>query len=357
MSYPHWLTLALCAVAIGGCAEPAATTATVTGNLEYRERIMLGPEAVATVTLEDVSLADAPAKIIAQQEIVNPGPPPIAYSLEFPVAAIDPSMTYSVRAQIHDRGRLVFTSDTHAPVLTRGAGATVDLLLINTMRPPIVSPPEPAAEQPGEAGLAGMFRYMADAPLFRDCRTNRVYPVAMEGAYIELERAYLNSGIEGGGELMVNLDGRFLERPAMEGDHNEINLIVDSFTAIYPEQSCEPTVDEALLGTYWKLTEVNGRPVVTPEGQREAHMVLEAAQSRVRGHAGCNNFFGGYVVDGQGLSFGALGSTMMACPAGMDTESAFLGALEAADRFEISGQTMTLLGKDAVLARFEAVYF
>ena len=66
--------------------------------------------------------------------------------------------------------------------------------------------------------LTGMFRYMADAALFRDCRTDRSYPVAMEENYIELERAYLNSGVEAGTEVMVELDGRYLERPGMENN-------------------------------------------------------------------------------------------------------------------------------------------
>jgi copper homeostasis protein (lipoprotein) len=36
-----------------------------------------------------------------------------------------------------------------------------------------------------------MFSYMADAAGFRDCRNGLSFPVAMEGAYIDLERAYL----------------------------------------------------------------------------------------------------------------------------------------------------------------------
>lgn len=34
---------------------------TITGTVAYRERIALPPNAVVTVTLEDVSLADAPS--------------------------------------------------------------------------------------------------------------------------------------------------------------------------------------------------------------------------------------------------------------------------------------------------------
>jgi heat shock protein HslJ len=46
----------------------------------------------------------------------------------------------------------------------------------------------------------------------------------------------------------------------------------------------------------------------------------------------------------------------MACPEGMDTEQAFLAALEKVDRYEIKGQTMAVYGGDEVLARFEAVH-
>ncbi len=356
MTHGKWLSIFLGAAVLGGCGAPEPETGTVSGTLTYRERIMLTPEAVATVTLEDVSLADAPAKVIAQQEIVNPGAPPIAFELEYPLDAIDERMTYSVRAQVHDRGQLIFTSDTHAPVLTRGAGDSVDLLLVGTVRQPTVSPSVPPQRPAPDNRQAGMFLYMADAPLFRDCRSNRVFPVAMEGAYKELESAYLNSGIEPGAELMVDIEGRFLARPGV-GNARNIQLIVDSFTAIYPERSCEEMVTESLLDNYWRLVEVGGQAVVTPEGQREAHMILATGEeARVHGNAGCNNFFGGYETDGDRVSFGRIGSTMMACPQGMDTERAFLAALESADRYVIEGETMALYAGDEVVARFEVVH-
>lgn len=201
-----------------------------------------------------------------------------------------------------------------------------------------------------------MFTYMADAAIFEDCRDNRVYPVAMEGAYIELERAYMNSGIEGGEPLLVEVTGRFLERPDMEGNRNKVMLIVDSFEAILPEQSCVPPVDEPLINTYWKLEELDGETVTTPEDQREAHMVLVEEESSIRGNAGCNNFFGTYQVEGDSLSFSRVGATMMACLEGMDTEAGFLAALGTTDRYEISGAMLSLYEGDKLLAKFEAVH-
>jgi copper homeostasis protein (lipoprotein) len=204
--------------------------------------------------------------------------------------------------------------------------------------------------------LEGMFRYMADAALFRDCRNNKSYPVSMEGGYIELERAYLNSGIEPGSEVMVKLRGRLLERPAMEGNNNKVKLIVDKLHKLLPDEACSPTVYAELIATYWKLVELNGRRVSTPEGMKEIQMVLAGSESRVHGNAGCNNFFGQFKTSENALTFSAIGSTMMACPHAMDTERDFLAALSATTRYQISGLFMELYAEDQLLARFEAVY-
>ena len=204
--------------------------------------------------------------------------------------------------------------------------------------------------------LEGMFRYMADAALFRDCRNNKTYPVSMEGQYTELERAYLNSGIKPGSDVMVKLRGRLLERPSMEGNSNIIKLIVDKLHNILPDEACSPTVHAELIGTYWRLVELNGEIVNTPEGMKEAHMILAGAESRVHGNAGCNNFFGQFKTSENTLTFSALGSTMMACPQAMDTERGFLVALGATTRYEIIGLFLNLYAEDQLLAQLEAVY-
>lgn len=112
----------------GGAA--AGNRAQVTGTLMYRERIALPPGVVAEVWLLDTSLADAPAAEIAYQRINDPGNPPIPFVLEYDPQAIRDNMQYSVRATISHDSQLLFTSDTHYPVLTRGAGNTADILLI-----------------------------------------------------------------------------------------------------------------------------------------------------------------------------------------------------------------------------------
>ena len=110
--------------------DTAGRTEQVTGTLMYRERIALPPGSVAEVWLLDTSLADVPAVEIAYQEIEDPGNPPIPFVLDYDPLKIQEGMQYGVRATIRHDGQLLFTSDTHYPVLTRGAGNTADLMLI-----------------------------------------------------------------------------------------------------------------------------------------------------------------------------------------------------------------------------------
>jgi len=90
----------------------------------------LPPGSVAEVWLLDTSLADAPAVEIAYQKIENPGNPPISFVLDYDPQKIRERMQYGVRATISQGDQLLFSSDTHYPVLTRGAGNTAEVMLI-----------------------------------------------------------------------------------------------------------------------------------------------------------------------------------------------------------------------------------
>ena len=335
-------------------AEQPRSAARITGTITYRERLALTDRATVSVTLEDVSRQDVAAPVLAQQQLSAPGQIPIRFALDSSPADIDERMSYAIRATIHDRGRLLFTTDTHVPVLTRGAGREAHLTLVAV---PASAEPAQAPETKSEGmEVVGMFSYFADAARFVDCRTGMDFAVSMEGAYLELERAYLNSGVDAGEQVLVQLRGRYLQRPSMEGNSSEVKLIVDKVENISSEDACAPTEHAELRNTYWKLLEIDGRRVVTPEGMREAHLVLAPDEGRVRGHAGCNGFFGTFETIGDRLSFSDTGVTAMACPEGMDTEQAFLRTLGETTRFSISGQILTLYADDRQLAQLEAVY-
>jgi heat shock protein HslJ len=115
--------------------------------------------------------------------------------------------------------------------------------------------------------------------------------------------------------------------------------------------------DEPLEGTYWKLVLLGNEPVAAAEKQREAHFVLHPSDKRVSGSGGCNRLAGSYKLEGDGLTFGKLAATMMACPQGMETERNFLAALQKVSRARIAQQQLELLdATGGVVARFEAIH-
>jgi len=141
------ILLAIAFAGIAGCArtEPlaqnaampvAASAPVIEGTATYRERMALPPNAGFEAVLQDVSRADAPAMEIGRTKIPNAPLPPIRFTIPYDAAKIDPSHTYAVRAVIRVDGRLWFTSDTHHPVLTRGAGNTVEILMKRVAEPP-----------------------------------------------------------------------------------------------------------------------------------------------------------------------------------------------------------------------------
>jgi putative lipoprotein len=105
------------------------TSTTITGSASYRQRIAMPAGAVFTAVLLDVSKMDVAATTIASTIIENPGNVPIDFEINFDPAMIDERMRYSVRAEIRVNGSLWATTDTHYPVLTHGAGNSVEMVL------------------------------------------------------------------------------------------------------------------------------------------------------------------------------------------------------------------------------------
>jgi len=120
------------ALILAACAAAPDMTGTTVVNVTatYRERIMLPPGHVLTVRVEDVSLADAPAQVLAETREPLTGAPPYRVTLGFPTSQIDPRHTYAARAEIRDAaGALVFVTDMHHAILTNGAPASAEIVL------------------------------------------------------------------------------------------------------------------------------------------------------------------------------------------------------------------------------------
>jgi uncharacterized lipoprotein YbaY/uncharacterized lipoprotein NlpE involved in copper resistance len=460
--------LALAAtVGTAGCAArpSVAATASVTGAAAYRERIAMLPGAVFEATLEDISVADAPAAVISTVRQEDIGNPPYRFELAYDPARIVPSRRYAVRARITSEGRLLFTSDQVYPVITNGSPGTVDIVLkrvagaagragggkpgdllatlpasfagvlpcadcegieshldlfpdgayflhdaylgkpgdrsyddVGTWAPasdgitlalkggreaPVFYSIEDAdtlrkldlagqriesrlnydlkraaAFSPIEPRLPmrGMFTYMADAAVFAECTTGRKLPVAMEGGYIDLERAYLAARGEPGAAVMALVEGRIAMRPPMEGAGFVQTLVVDRYLRLEPGTQCAPRYSTASLeGTYWKLVALGGQAVIVAEGTPEPHLVLGAQDRRMAGSDGCNRMMAGYTVESDRILLTQVASTMMACATGMETAQRFAAALGETSRWRVLGRQLELYDdKDALLARFDA---
>lgn len=117
-----------------------------------------------------------------------------------------------------------------------------------------------------------------------------------------------------------------------------------------------PRMEVQATGIHWRLVELQGQPI--PDLEREAYLLLNEKHGTVVGSSGCNTLSGRFELRGpEHIRFEHLASTMMLCAQGMDTETALLEALEAADGYSLEAGRLTLsqAGKPP-LARFEAIH-
>jgi heat shock protein HslJ len=127
-----------------------------------------------------------------------------------------------------------------------------------------------------------------------------------------------------------------------------------------PEAGDDPTGSvtsaTSLVGPRWRLVELEGQPAIAMAGAREPHLIFSRSDTaaRVGGATGCNSMGGSYQADGASLRFSQMFSTKMACVEEdrMRQETAFLNALEAVDRYTVSGETLVLSAGDRVVAKF-----
>ena len=106
----------------------------LTGTVTYLQRIALPPDAVIDVQLQDVSLQDVPATVIASERYIAGGRQvPFPYELAYDPAGIDPGHTYAVAARITVDGKLRWINTQHFGVLTRGAPVTDVEILVESV--------------------------------------------------------------------------------------------------------------------------------------------------------------------------------------------------------------------------------
>ena len=101
----------------------------------------------------------------------------------------------------------------------------------------------------------------------------------------------------------------------------------------------------------WIIGSVNnGNQGVETVPEGISATVAFGPEGTVEGFGGCNNFFGGYSVDGDQIAIGPLMSTMMACDEATNTfEAQLLAALQNATVWSLNAGTLELRDADGAL--------
>lgn len=92
----------------------------ISGQVTYRERIALSPQATLTVRLRDVTYPQWENVIVAQQVVRADGQPPFRFSIDVDPQSVYPDHRYALDAWISDQNRLMFQTQSPVPVAVTG---------------------------------------------------------------------------------------------------------------------------------------------------------------------------------------------------------------------------------------------
>lgn len=324
----------------------------IKGEAVYTDNLTLPKDAKFEVTLEDVSLMDAPAVVIGQTTIDPAGQIPIAYTITFDDEKIVLGHRYAVRAKITQDDTLLYMTDTMNPVFTGNDNDKVELIMKR-----IYKIPESHVMQ-------GLYKYMADAALFKECLTGKYYPVAFEADNVALEKAYLKDTNGSGDFLKVEIKGKIVKRPKMDGEGKEDTLLVERFIRTEEKKDCSAQHEDVpIINNYWKLILLNGESVNTRENEREAHILLKTGFNGVgelKMVTSCGTVMGSYKIEDQNIEikFKEKAPSEEKTCKNKETEDKFTDALTSAKYWKTEGETLKLLDEtDVVLAEFKAIFF
>lgn len=125
------LPLLALSLAVGIAHAQQGSFIDVSGNLAYRERIALPPNAEIVIRVLDTSRADAPAQPLAEKRLIaNGAQPPIPFVLTVDRDLVRPGARITLTADIYRGRTLLFTTRGIHPVLTNDQPAHADLMLV-----------------------------------------------------------------------------------------------------------------------------------------------------------------------------------------------------------------------------------
>ncbi len=112
--------------------------------------------------------------------------------------------------------------------------------------------------------------------------------------------------------------------------------------------------ERPLEKTYWVLTELDGKPIATINEAKKLNLLLDPVTKTASGFAGCNQFAGGYTLEGKKLNLKNLAATRMFCEETMEIEIRFLQAIRETDAYKIEENVLFLNQGDQHRAKFQA---
>ena len=128
------ITMAVLATALAttvACA-PQGSAGSVSGEVRFAREVELPEGAVVTVRLADTTLADAPSVELGLDVIEDAGRLPVGFRVEYDRDQVVSGNEYSLSTDIRHGDDLLYVNDTVHPVLTRGAPANSDVVVVST---------------------------------------------------------------------------------------------------------------------------------------------------------------------------------------------------------------------------------
>ncbi len=101
---------------LGMLLPTLAAPIVLTGEVTYRERIALPPNAVLTISVVDLTLPGQPVRLMAQSAIASPGQVPLQFTFSFDDKTIDRSHQHAIVAEIASEGRIWFRTAEPYPL-------------------------------------------------------------------------------------------------------------------------------------------------------------------------------------------------------------------------------------------------
>jgi len=200
----HWIAAFAALVALGGCEsqnQPAADAAAqapaiapgtaITGTITLRDPIPVAAGARLQLRLADAAQPEPP---VAEKTIEVTGAPPYSFSLDFERTRINAGRTYVLDARLTDGDRR-FLPALSSPVLTHGAGASVQVVLTAE-----ATPAEKLKEEYGKLqGRIGGMKKVAGA--YTTDTSSVAWDAFAEGSSVRFVR--VNTELDAGGRSAV----------------------------------------------------------------------------------------------------------------------------------------------------------